>query len=107
MRATSRPNATYALPGTLLGRVVGTTIIIDVNAAGWGWYLDDTPWTSGDLAVEAAGRVDLLTVLLHEFGHVLGLRHGGAFGALMYDELRAGVRLVPYRLASLHGPLAV
>jgi len=60
-------------------------ITIDVNAAGWGWYVDPTPSgnteyhttaipndlsaTSGD----AASHIDLLTVLEHELGHVLGL----------------------------------
>ena len=61
------------------------TIIIDTDAAGVGWFVDETPLdhsefgttldvsafkATGDSA--AAGKYDLLTVLLHETGHLLG-----------------------------------
>jgi predicted Zn-dependent protease len=42
---------------------------------------------------EAAGRMDLLTVVLHELGHVLGLGHGDE-GTLMDDTLSVGTRRV-------------
>jgi hypothetical protein len=37
--------------------------------------------------------MDLLTVLLHEFGHLLGHDHGGA--GLMAESLATGQRLLP------------
>ena len=31
------------LSGGLLGEAIGTTILIDSNAAGYGWFVDPTP----------------------------------------------------------------
>jgi hypothetical protein len=59
------------LGGAQLARVVGRTIVIDADAAGWGWHVR----LRGRVA---AGRMDLLTVLLHELGHVAGLHHADA-----------------------------
>ena len=73
------------LPGTQLAVTSGRRILIDVDAAGWGWY-------SGTGRRVAAGRMDLLSVLLHELGHVLGLGHQGA--GVMAETLAPGVRLV-------------
>jgi hypothetical protein len=66
------------LPGTTLGVASSTIIWIDVNAAGHGWFVDLTPSENSEFDPAladslAAGRVDLLTVLTHELGHVLGL----------------------------------
>jgi len=63
----------------------GAQITLDSTGAGWGWYIDATPlehseFTLGnslgmDSTVDspAHGKLDLLTVLIHELGHVLGL----------------------------------
>ena len=65
------------LPGTTLGLASGAVIYLDANGAGHGWFLDPTPWEdsefsrSGDQGEQ--GRVDLLTVMAHEMGHILGL----------------------------------
>src|SRR5262249_47280000 len=32
------------LPGNELGEAQGHTIYLDSNAAGWGWFVDKTPW---------------------------------------------------------------
>ncbi|MGH9281861.1 MAG: hypothetical protein ACRD0S_02875, partial [Acidimicrobiales bacterium] len=62
-----------------LGRSNGASVTIDGLAAGHGWtvmYPDDT-----------TPRMDLLTVVRHELGHVLGLGHGEG---LMDPSLEVG-----------------
>jgi hypothetical protein len=73
------------LPGRMLGTVRDNTLLIDVHAAGHGWFIDATPRASEEFvrttatslcaspSSPAARRMDLLTVLAHEIGHVLGL----------------------------------
>src|SRR3990172_2762783 len=76
------------LSGGILGKAQGDTIYIDTDAAGYGWFVDPTPGDSSECGValtayrlaagagsDAFGRVDLLTVLFHEIGHVLGFSH--------------------------------
>jgi hypothetical protein len=72
---------------------------LDDPAAGWGWFIDPTPrddsefTTPGDLGEQ--NRMDLLTVLLHEIGHLLGQEHQA--DGLMAETLTAGTRLLPAR----------
>jgi hypothetical protein len=85
--------------GLTLGLTGENTIFIDADAAGYGWFIDQTPLDDaefGDAEGEAAGRMDLLTVVMHELGHVLGYRDGDPRGgALMNETLEAGVRIDP------------
>jgi hypothetical protein len=67
------------LQGTLLGVTYQNTIWIDENAAGHGWYtggvsggLVSDRMASGEWAIDTNSRVDLLTVVTHELGHMLG-----------------------------------
>src|SRR5262249_14859790 len=66
-----------ACPAPWLGMAFPGATWIDQNAAGYGWFLDAPP--AGDSAFPAVpgspayGKVDLLTVVEHELGHVLGL----------------------------------
>jgi hypothetical protein len=93
-------------PPATLAQTTGTAITLDTTAADHGWFLDYTPylneeflpthspyiWTARE-DTEAWGRMDLLTVLLHEVGHVAGLEHDA--DGLMAATLAPGVRVLP------------
>jgi Ca2+-binding RTX toxin-like protein len=100
------------LTGTTLGTEIGgTTVQIDATADGFGWFVDTTPYddsefdgrsSDGSLAAippsPAAGHMDLLTVVMHELGHVLGFDDVDTAGHpnnLMDDTLDPGVRRLP------------
>ncbi|WP_158545487.1 Ig-like domain-containing protein [Bremerella cremea] len=92
------------LPGNQLAKTVGSMIYIDDNAAGWGWFVDSTPLDSSEYQATgnsghqqaitnsmANGRIDLLSVLLHELGHVAGLEHTDE--GIMSSTILPGQRL--------------
>ncbi|MBI1916593.1 MAG: matrixin family metalloprotease [Planctomycetes bacterium] len=73
------------------------TIYLDINAAAWRWFVDSTPWDDSEFTTPGnqgeRNRMDLLTVLEHELGHILGLDHTD--WGLMSQFLATGVRLAP------------
>jgi hypothetical protein len=81
------------LPGPVLGQALGSTITIDVNAAGWGWHVEKdenglAPSGSPLSALDARPRMDLLTAVMHELGHVLG--YDDDYSASDSDDLMNG-----------------
>ena len=102
------------LSGSLLGGLCGDQLHLDFNAAGYGWHIDATPGLndeftdpgSGQLQAQtgaaADGRIDLLTVLLHEMSHALGSEHEDASEhSLLSEELGTGERRLPESDASV------
>ncbi|MBR9911354.1 MAG: hypothetical protein GYB33_13485, partial [Gammaproteobacteria bacterium] len=98
------------LPGLQLGTYDKGVIWIDREAAGWGWFVDATAASDSEFRLladgslqagdEAAGRMDLVSVLFHEMGHVLGHGHGATDhdaeqGDWMDATLAAGTRELP------------
>jgi hypothetical protein len=91
------------LPVSALALESDGTIVLDSSAAGYGWFVDPTPLddsefraTAGSeleagIASPAYGHMDLLTALVHELGHVLGLGHSET-GDVMNESLTTGVR---------------
>jgi hypothetical protein len=93
------------LAGSALGQTTGTTITLDDNAAGYGWFIDATPdlneefLPTADPTVwkakagsAAEGKMDMLSVLLHEYGHVVGLDYSADAHSNMAATLQPGVR---------------
>ncbi|MFP6613871.1 MAG: right-handed parallel beta-helix repeat-containing protein, partial [Pirellulales bacterium] len=88
------------LSGATLGLATPATVTIDADAAGYGWYIDATPQNDAEFAPSAdrpgtAAEIDLLTVVMHELGHVAGL--DDLYDAddeddLMYAWLQPGMR---------------
>src|SRR5262249_54549081 len=72
------------------------TISLDVNAAGWGWFVDRTP--AEDTEFISAGNkgnsphIDPLSVVEHEVGHLLGKDHEAS--GVMQETLSPGERII-------------
>jgi hypothetical protein len=97
-----------SLPSGTLGLASPTfnQVEISSNAAGFGWFIDNTPLQDeefhpvpgGTLQAQpwsaAVGKMDLLTVVLHEMGHLAGKPdlHSTSDGNLMDDVLAVGTR---------------
>jgi Ca2+-binding RTX toxin-like protein len=99
------------LAGDALALAVDDTVIIDVDAAGHGWFVDDTPYQDTEYmpqnsdeeltaneTSDAYGDMDLLTVVMHELGHVYGYQDMDPETndtEIMNKTLDEGVRYLP------------
>jgi hypothetical protein len=99
------------LPGWYLGEANGNRLRVDNNAGGNGWHVDASPESDAhfgtvtsptrrytDPAGAPAGRIDLLTAVLHEMGHALGLEDSYLLqdgDSIMYGHLTKGERRLP------------
>jgi hypothetical protein len=94
------------LPGLTLGQAIGDTVLVDIDAAGYGWFIDATPYDDSEFneylgtlqaapSSPALGDMDLLTVVMHELGHILGFEDLSSkqySQDLMSATLDAGIR---------------
>src|SRR5215218_1861204 len=85
--SSSRHRAAHAAP--LAGATLGP-------AAGHGWFVDPTPRSDAEFRRPGdqgeQGKMDLLTVVVHELGHVLGKEHGdGAMAETLAVGTREGI----------------
>jgi hypothetical protein len=96
------------LPGSYLGEAGVNRIYVDRDAAGYGWVVDPTPARDEEFASSssdrmlravdprAVDRIDLLTVVEHELGHIAGFEDLNALtDNLMSGVLGGGVRRNP------------
>jgi hypothetical protein len=100
------------LPGGAVGQTVGeginATITLDDNAANYNWFIDPTPADNSEYlptsnpyewvakaGSAAYGKMDMLSVLLHEYGHALGIEHSADNHDYMATTLTPGVRRLP------------
>ncbi|MBI3853087.1 MAG: cadherin-like domain-containing protein [Verrucomicrobia bacterium] len=99
------------LAGWYLGSSTLNQVTLSPNAAGHGWFIDPTPLDDSEFANAAiatrlyadphslpAGRIDLLTAVMHEMGHAAGLADSYASEArdnVMYGFLTTGERRLP------------
>jgi VCBS repeat-containing protein len=107
MRAVSVTVADMA--GPFVGSSHSGEISLDSDGAGFGWFIDTTPGEDGEFdgagahlsaaaGGAAEGRIDALTVLMHELGHQIGLAdnyHDGGEAELMHGFVDVGERRLP------------
>jgi len=93
------------LSGAYLGKADCGVVYLDRDAAGYGWFVDSTPAKDEEFArlgsgsqlqavdPQAVDRMDLLTVVEHELGHVAELDDlNSSATSLMSGMLPTGVR---------------
>jgi len=91
-----------------LGLTGADAIYIDPTALGYGWYIDATPGDNSAFGVAASqyelhagvdspayNKMDLLTLVAHELGHIIGLLDYAGSGDLMDGTLGTGTRRLP------------
>ena len=101
------------VPGHLAAYTQGNDVTLSADGAGYGWFVDATPDRHEEFAaradgysftaagMESARRLDLLTVLIHEIGHVLNVGHSQS-NDVMSNMLPPGERRLPNAQDALH-----
>jgi hypothetical protein len=87
------------LSGSDLGWARQGVITLDRTADGFGWFVDATPgddseFSPGVFNSPARGHIDLLSVVAHETGHLLGFGEDSSSG-VTGEYLAPGARHVP------------
>jgi CSLREA domain-containing protein/fimbrial isopeptide formation D2 family protein len=100
------------LSGAYLGEADGNHVLVDRDAQTKGWFVDATPQSDSEFGKASgtrrytdpmsapAGHVDLLTAIMHEMGHKLGLDDSYLEkdrDNLMYGYLTVGERRLPVK----------
>jgi CSLREA domain-containing protein len=86
------------LPGRYLAWATPDRIVLDIDAAGYGWYVASEAGSVADGfgSSDSQSQMDLLTAVLHEMGHVLGLADlEDEDDELMSSVLQPGTRQLP------------
>jgi hypothetical protein len=97
------------MAGIYVGSSTHGVVNVDNDAAGRGWFVDSTPGEdsefdgsgtrlTADAGGAAEGKLDLLTVVMHELGHQIGLGDeymGSSSSDLMYGYVNVGERRLP------------
>jgi hypothetical protein len=97
------------MSGIFLGGSTVGAISVDSDGGGKGWFVDTTPGEDSEFAGSgnvlnavagggAEGKTDLLTVIMHELGHQIGLDdiyQTGDAAELMYGYVNSGERRLP------------
>ncbi len=109
-QAAALEQVTYGLTdldGAHLAYAEGDHIAIDIDAAGADWFIDSTPLTDEEFAAadgvltgiddDSATAIDLLSVIMHEQGHILGLLDeysADSADDIMHGEIDLGERRI-------------
>lgn len=97
------------LSGLRLAESTPGGVTVDDNAAGFSWFIDATPGEDSEFALvdgklvapgdtQAGVRIDLLTTVMHELGHQIGLYDdydSADADTLMAGTINPGVRRLP------------
>ena len=101
------PFSVTDLAASYLGWSENGQVVIDLDAADHGWFVDPTPEIDEEfepseaegqlrtLDPQVVDRMDLLTVVAHELGHIAGLKDLDFSDGLMSDTLSKGIRRKP------------
>ncbi|EHU1210218.1 tandem-95 repeat protein [Acinetobacter nosocomialis] len=93
--------------GTIAYVENGNHIVLSPNAAGYGWFIDESPFEHTEFTMNStqnygvasnsqiSTQIDLLTVLIHELGHTIGLTDTFISQDLMGGFIQQGIRLLP------------